>query len=198
MLTIGLVLAQEPDVVIIDLDPTSTGQALKSALENIYSGEVEIASSLDEYSLLGMDAVFVLLGIFSNNTVIPAGSETPLIDYLDSGGNLYMEGGDMWYYDPQFQGGYDFGPHFGISAIGDGSADLSQVTGYDFLEGMSWNYSGENNWIDQLSPTGNAVTAFRNDQVGYDCGIARSEEHTSELQSRTNLVCRLLLEKKKK
>src|SRR5437016_8258833 len=29
-------------------------------------------------------------------------------------------------------------------------------------------------------------------------GDARSEEHTSELQSLTNLVCRLLLEKKKK
>src|SRR5258706_8466148 len=29
-------------------------------------------------------------------------------------------------------------------------------------------------------------------------GIQRSEEHTSELQSLTNLVCRLLLEKKKK
>src|SRR5690606_41083487 len=28
-------------------------------------------------------------------------------------------------------------------------------------------------------------------------GAARSEEHTSELQSRENLVCRLLLEKKK-
>src|SRR5690606_39658217 len=28
--------------------------------------------------------------------------------------------------------------------------------------------------------------------------IVRSEEHTSELQSRENLVCRLLLEKKKK
>src|SRR5436305_7729084 len=28
--------------------------------------------------------------------------------------------------------------------------------------------------------------------------IARSEEHTSELQSRPHLVCRLLLEKKKK
>ena len=28
-------------------------------------------------------------------------------------------------------------------------------------------------------------------------GAFRSEEHTSELQSRTNLVCRLLLEKKK-
>src|SRR5215475_9809334 len=29
-------------------------------------------------------------------------------------------------------------------------------------------------------------------------GCSRSEEHTSELQSRENLVCRLLLEKKKK
>src|SRR5690606_40685269 len=31
-----------------------------------------------------------------------------------------------------------------------------------------------------------------------DCILTRSEEHTSELQSRENLVCRLLLEKKKK
>src|SRR2546421_9406984 len=30
------------------------------------------------------------------------------------------------------------------------------------------------------------------------CVNARSEEHTSELQSRSDLVCRLLLEKKKK
>src|SRR5256886_5186969 len=29
-------------------------------------------------------------------------------------------------------------------------------------------------------------------------GTSRSEEHTSELQSQSNLVCRLLLEKKKK
>src|SRR5438445_4904939 len=31
-----------------------------------------------------------------------------------------------------------------------------------------------------------------------DSGAVRSEEHTSELQSRQYLVCRLLLEKKKK
>src|SRR5207253_6715462 len=29
------------------------------------------------------------------------------------------------------------------------------------------------------------------------CAVCRSEEHTSELQSRGHLVCRLLLEKKK-
>src|SRR2546427_5817728 len=34
---------------------------------------------------------------------------------------------------------------------------------------------------------------------GVGCSpISRSEEHTSELQSQSNLVCRLLLEKKKK
>src|SRR5256886_1839999 len=34
--------------------------------------------------------------------------------------------------------------------------------------------------------------------IGYELQAWRSEEHTSELQSQSNLVCRLLLEKKKK
>src|SRR2546427_1354446 len=34
--------------------------------------------------------------------------------------------------------------------------------------------------------------------IGNFIVSARSEEHTSELQSQSNLVCRLLLEKKKK
>src|SRR2546422_2144716 len=36
------------------------------------------------------------------------------------------------------------------------------------------------------------------DPVGERLAKVRSEEHTSELQSRLHLVCRLLLEKKKK
>src|SRR5690606_40791092 len=35
-------------------------------------------------------------------------------------------------------------------------------------------------------------------EANLELGRYRSEEHTSELQSRENLVCRLLLEKKKK
>src|SRR5690625_6574921 len=34
-------------------------------------------------------------------------------------------------------------------------------------------------------------------ETKFDAGCGRSEEHTSELQSRGHLVCRLLLEKKK-
>src|SRR2546426_3887652 len=44
--------------------------------------------------------------------------------------------------------------------------------------------------ITESSPSGAAE--------GEDSVITRSEEHTSELQSPCNLVCRLLLEKKKK
>src|SRR5690554_7209431 len=43
------------------------------------------------------------------------------------------------------------------------------------------------------------ITADDYAGAGYGHGYAiRSEEHTSELQSRPHLVCRLLLEKKKK
>src|SRR3989475_3436230 len=40
---------------------------------------------------------------------------------------------------------------------------------------------------------------LRHGRGGAGCvlAVARSEEHTSELQSQSNLVCRLLLEKKK-
>src|SRR5205085_12147860 len=43
-----------------------------------------------------------------------------------------------------------------------------------------------------------AVCAWTIQQVRDDENPLRSEEHTSELQSQSNLVCRLLLEKKKK
>src|SRR2546430_7130258 len=49
-----------------------------------------------------------------------------------------------------------------------------------------------------LTPTeGTCTVSIRNDPRTADGVIVRSEEHTSELQSQSNLVCRLLLEKKK-
>src|SRR2546422_5819153 len=45
-----------------------------------------------------------------------------------------------------------------------------------------------------VSGAGNVTST----QIGGRAFLKRSEEHTSELQSRLHLVCRLLLEKKKK
>src|SRR5688572_31335951 len=48
--------------------------------------------------------------------------------------------------------------------------------------------------------TGYGEEDMRHRKLGdiFSEGEGRSEEHTSELQSQSNLVCRLLLEKKKK
>src|SRR5690606_39623246 len=42
----------------------------------------------------------------------------------------------------------------------------------------------------------NIGMAARDHLFAQDAGLLRSEEHTSELQSRENIVCRLLLENK--
>src|SRR5438034_5816587 len=42
-----------------------------------------------------------------------------------------------------------------------------------------------------------AAMEFWSSRVTQRCLLTRSEEHTSELQSHSDLVCRLLLEKKK-
>src|SRR5438105_13436760 len=45
---------------------------------------------------------------------------------------------------------------------------------------------------------GNLTGQVRLPAMKFTLSVRRSEEHTSELQSRVDLVCRLLLEKKKK
>src|SRR6266478_4106263 len=50
----------------------------------------------------------------------------------------------------------------------------------------------------ETSPAGAMVSAKSMTSPIFLPSAMRSEEHTSELQSQSNLVCRLLLEKKKK
>src|SRR2546430_10938153 len=49
-----------------------------------------------------------------------------------------------------------------------------------------------------LDPRNGEVLAMLSHPAADPNDFARSEEHTSELQSQSNLVCRLLLEKKKR
>src|SRR5260370_10970042 len=64
--------------------------------------------------------------------------------------------------------------------------------------------AGEEGWCVAFSNRETAIARFRSKTPMMSgtrrliIGVFRSEEHTSELQSHLNLVCRLLLEKKKK
>src|SRR3712207_8731668 len=51
--------------------------------------------------------------------------------------------------------------------------------------------------VDAALARGHVPTLFNRGATGPELFVDRSEEHTSELQSRQYLVCRLLLEKKK-
>src|SRR5688572_31323899 len=52
--------------------------------------------------------------------------------------------------------------------------------------------------LDQLGMSPRLYAAIGISVIVGRASVSRSEEHTSELQSQSNLVCRLLLEKKKK
>src|SRR2546430_11268049 len=60
----------------------------------------------------------------------------------------------------------------------------------------------ELSWLPAVNPldahTGTGRAIYYSPSAIYHFTSSRSEEHTSELQSQSNLVCRLLLEKKKK
>src|SRR2546430_9186518 len=49
----------------------------------------------------------------------------------------------------------------------------------------------------EIRPAVELLQVLRRQRAYRVAGAERSEEHTSELQSQSNLVCRLLLEKKK-
>src|SRR5690606_41842244 len=76
------------------------------------------------------------------------------------------------------------------------SGRLDHLLGADFLQPLRM--AGEP--LDPQPGTGERRQLGRQPRLrrGRDQQRSRSEEHTSELQSRENLVCRLLLEKKKK
>src|SRR2546429_5083958 len=86
------------------------------------------------------------------------------------------------------------------AALWDASRDC-----WDSALGHGEKFGYKNSQVTVLAPTGTIGFMMDCDTTGIEPDLAlvkykklvRSEEHTSELQSRLHLVCRLLLEKKK-
>ncbi len=162
------VIGQIP-VLIIDLDGnTNSASEMEDAMaayDMVAEYSTSIPSDLSLYS-----SIFLCLGIYSDNHTLSSGEGQDFADFLNDGGNLYMEGGDTWYYDTQTT----VHSMFGVNATEDGSGDLSTVAGQSgtFTDGMSFSYSGDNNWIDHIEPTGSAVAIFKNQAPSYTTGVA--------------------------
>src|SRR5207249_6928290 len=126
----------------------------------------------------------LVTGYSASTNVIPYNYDYATIKYSGAGVPLWTN---------RYNGpgnGYDQAYAMAV----DGSGNVL-VTGYSLGSGSSSDYvtvkysgAGVQLWVNRYSGSAN--------DEAYASAMARSEEHTSELQSRFDLVCRLLLEKK--
>ena len=169
--TFNVVVGQIP-VLILDLDGNgNSAPAMEAALNEMeiaYEKLTSFPADLNLYS-----TIFTCLGIYNINHVLSSSEGQLLADYLNNGGNLYMEGGDTWAYDNQTA----VHSMFNIDGVLDGTSDMGTVLGQSgtFTEGMSFNYSGENNYMDHIDPILPAFMIFENQSPNYGTGVAYDE-----------------------
>ncbi len=156
-------------VLIIDLDKNFTsGPVIAETCEElgvIYEYRKAFPNDFSFYQ-----SVFLCLGIFEENHVLSQAEGQKLAGFLNNKGDLYMEGGDTWYFDAATP----VHPYFNIQGLSDGNGDLGTLSGMPgfITDGMTFDYIGENNFIDRIKPTNFAVTLFDNVSPAYTSSVA--------------------------
>jgi zinc carboxypeptidase len=156
-------------ILILDLDGNNnSGSAIAQAcddLDMIYNYTTGFPDNLNLYT-----NIFVCLGCFDENYILTQKDGEFLAAYLDNGGNLYLEGGDTWYFDAPTE----VHPYFNIEGLSDGDGDLDILNGRPgfITDGMNFEYDDDNLFIDRLEPIGGAMVLFNNSDPHYNCAIA--------------------------
>lgn len=104
----GTIVSNEEDPFILQISPETPMGYIFSLDLYVETGGDYLIWDPDETSLTGPF-------LYPNNYVISSGSNeaTSIVNYLTQhGGNVFLEGGDVWYYDPLYMGGFDFGPSY--------------------------------------------------------------------------------------
>ncbi len=179
----SLIIGNIP-VLIIDYDGNSNSAPLmKSSIEALglftEYNNTNVPDTLAQYS-----SIFVALGIYGSSHVLSNTDGQKLANYLNSGGRLYMEGGDTWAYDPATP----VHPMFKILGVTDGTGDLGTILGLTgtFTEGMTFSYTGDDSYIDHIAPESTAFSIFKNQTpeyyttIAYDGGVYRTIGSSSE------------------
>lgn len=165
-------------VAVIDLDGNhNSGPVIKTTLEDA-GVTCEYLSSIPEHPEL-YTSLFVCLGSYSVNHALSATEGQELADFLNNGGNLYMEGGDTWKYDTPTA----VHAMFGITPEADGSGDLSTLTGQSgsLADGLSFSYNGDNNYIDHITASGNGILIFKNQSPEYGTAVSLEGDNYSTI-----------------
>jgi hypothetical protein len=118
--------------------------------------------------------LFVVAGQWPTNIVISDPEAITIENYITSGGHVYIEGGEVWFSDPRYEGGHNFGPTFGINAVTEGAqGELSKILGYNIAADQDFAYTMSiDNRPDHIEPIESAFLVHTNEVPLFGCGVA--------------------------
>jgi hypothetical protein len=159
--------------IVIDLDRAhNSGPTIRTHVEALAGAcdyETAMPATLGIYK-----SAFVCLGIYSTNYALTNTESDVLVALMETGGRVYMEGGDTWAYDTRTEAhGY-----FKILGVSDGYSDAGpQQNGMSgtFTAGMNMTYntaSTYNNYVDRINITGGSYVILQNSSPVYSTAIA--------------------------
>ena len=157
------------DFLVWDPDKNSgSGNLIYETLRNELGLNVEYYRDYKDIPIEKLkyyQAVFITLGVYSHTYRLPESEAVAFASYLDQGGNLYLEGGDTWGFDPQTS----LHGKFGIASAVDGSSDLRQLKGVSntLTFDIEAAYIGPNAFIDRIIPSNTAQALLKNYVIGY-------------------------------
>jgi len=157
-------ISEMVDALVLDFDgnansgPVIRDTLLSLGLDTHYMTEMPPLPELYK-------SIWVCLGVVPDNTILDAADDTALYNYLVSGHNIYLEGGNFWKDDPRVDLYFEFG--IGTTDSGAGDAGIMNGEPGGLADGMSFNYTGDNNNIDRLKLKTGGVGVLRNATPDY-------------------------------
>ena len=157
-------------ILIVDLDKnTNSMSELNQDLYNVIGANVNyVKSLLSQAEINSYPIVFLSLGVFNDNTVLNNDQQQILINYLENGGNLYLESGSLWFHDHNY-GLKDYFSLEGTATEESWTKGFSEITGVEdsHFESFDFGYDGDNLRIDNITPVNNAIQLFVNSPVQF-------------------------------
>jgi len=158
-------------VLIIDLDEnqSSAPKIQNAILENGINADYR--TYLPYWDLWKYKGVFLCLGNFPRNYDLEPSEGESLAGYLNSGGNIYMEGGSTWYEDDPT----DVHPYFNINPLNQcWQTGVDTIIGYPstFAEEIKMKYDGENLKLDNMNAISPAFNLIQDLETGFCFSVA--------------------------
>jgi len=159
--------------LVVDMDPNNnSGPIIMETFDDmdmIAQYTTSFPSNFDDYK-----SVFLSLGIHYSNHQLTDAEAGRLVDYLENGGKLYMEGRTTWYEDPQTA----LHPMFNMDVIEDTWFEYDTLWGREdaFTEDMAFEFDANqpynNYYVEAIEP---AFLIFQSQEVDYGSTVAFDE-----------------------